>query len=300
MKTPHLLPLAAIILLTASGCDKQSPEIAKRLAELEQRNQQAAERQRQLEQEIEDQKLAVERDAIERERAKIEEDRSELERQQGEAAAAQDEAIRQREEVLARREGKLEQFQSDLEEQEKDLDQRGEQLSDADRELAGREALAFEQTEQSEPVGDYGMFYDSLSSYGSWFESPDYGYVWQPVCVRDSNWRPYSRGRWVCSDRGWTWVSEEPFGWATYHYGRWALLRGRGWIWVPGTEWAPCWVSWRENGSHIGWAPLPPETLAYRGHHWNSSVDVRFGISAWCFSFVEIQNFGRPAYRHCL
>ena len=80
------------------------------------------------------------------------------------------------------------------------------------------------------------MFYDSLSSYGSWFETPDYGYVWQPVVVRDSDWRPYTRGRWACSDRGWTWISDEPFGWATYHYGRWALLRGHGWVWVPGSR----------------------------------------------------------------
>ncbi len=300
MKIPHLIPLAALFLFAATGCDKQSPDIAKKIAELEQKNHEAADRQRALEQELEDQKLAAERDSIERERARIEDDRAELERQQGAAAAEQDQALREREDALSNREGKLEQFQSALEEKEDDLHERSQQLSDKDRELAGREALSFEQPAQSEPVADYGMFYDSLSSYGSWFETPDYGYVWQPVVVRDSNWRPYSRGRWVCSDRGWTWVSEEPFGWATYHYGRWTLLRGRGWIWVPGAEWAPCWVSWRENASHIGWAPLPPETLAYRGHNWDSSVDVQFGIGALCYNFVELRYFGSSLYGHCL
>lgn len=300
MKNPHLIPLAVLFLLAATGCDKQSPEVSKKISELEQKNQQAADRQRELEQEIEDQKLAAERDAIERERARIEEDRAELERQLGEEAAAQDAAIREREDALANREGKLEQFQAALEEKDDEIQERTQQLSDSERELAGREALPFEETAQSEPVADYDMFYDSLSPYGSWLETPDYGYVWQPVVVRDSNWRPYSRGRWACSDRGWTWISDEPFGWATYHYGRWTLLRGHGWIWVPGTEWAPCWVSWRESGSHIGWAPLPPETLAYRGHNWDSSVDVQFGIGALCYNFVETRYFGSSIYNHCL
>jgi len=300
MKIPSILPIAALMILAVPACDRPSPEVARKIAELEQKNNEAAGRQRELEQQIEDQKLAVERDAIERERALIEQDRIELERQTGQAAADQEEALRKREEDIARREGKLQQLQASLEEKEENLGARGQELSERDREIAGREALPFEQEEQTLPVADYGTFYDSLSSYGSWFETPDYGYVWQPAVVREANWRPYSRGRWVCSDRGWTWVSEEPFGWATYHYGRWALTSGRGWIWVPGTEWAPCWVSWRENDSHIGWAPLPPETLAWRGQSWDTTVDVRFGIGAAWFNFVEIGNFGSPIYRYCL
>ena len=300
MKTRSIFPLAAVSLLVLSGCDQKSREIDKRIAALEQKNQEAAERQRDLERQLEDQKLAAERDAIERERAHIEVDRAELERQQGEAAAAQDETLRKREEAIAKREGRFEEVRQSLEEKEDSLSTRDQDLTERDRELAGREALDFDTTEQNVPVGDYGTFYDSLSSYGSWFETPDYGYVWQPAVVRETNWRPYCRGRWVCSDRGWTWVSDEPFGWATYHYGRWALLRGHGWIWVPGCEWAPCWVSWRENDSHIGWAPLPPETMCYRGRGWDSTVDVLFGIGAGCFTFVEIRHFGSSLYRHCL
>ena len=300
MKNSYLMAVGAIVLLATSGCEKQSSAAARKIAELEQKTQVAADRQRELEQELANQKLASERDAVERERMRIEEDRAELERRQGAAIAEQDEALREREEALANREGKLEQFQSALEEKEDEMHDRSEQLSEVDRELAGREALAFEESAPSDSVADYGMFYDSLASYGSWFETPDYGYVWQPVVVSDSRWRPYLRGRWICSDRGWTWVSDEPFGWATYHYGRWALLRDRGWIWVPGSEWAPCWVSWRENNSHIGWAPLPPETLAYRGHTWDSAVDVQFGISASCYNFVEARYFGNSLSSYCL
>ena len=299
MKKPYLVPFAALVLLAASGCDKPSPDVASKISELERKNLEAEERQRDLERQLEDQRLASERDAIERERAKIEEDRAAMELRKGEDATG-NETLRQRELALAEREGKLEQVQSKLEEKQDELLDHGQQLSDRERDLAGREALPFDATETTAPVGDYGMFYDSLSSYGSWFETTDYGYVWQPVVVRDSGWRPYSRGRWICSDRGWTWVSEEPFGWATYHYGRWTLLRGRGWVWVPGSQWAPSWVCWREDDSHVGWAPLPPETLAYRGNNWDSSVEVRFGIGAAWFNFVSVRDFGRPVSKHCL
>jgi len=47
-------------------------------------------------------------------------------------------------------------------------------------------------------------------------------------------------------------------GLATYHYGRWVYDSYYGWLWTPGTQWAPAWVSWREGGDYIGWAPLPP------------------------------------------
>jgi hypothetical protein len=302
MKTSHLICVAAFVALAATGCDRKPSAAEQKISELERKNSEAVDRQRELEQQLEDQKIAAEREAIERERAMIEEDREELERREGEALAAEDEELRAREEALANREGQLDQFQSALEEKQDDLQEWGEQLDDHERDLAGREALAFEDSEvdEGEPIADYDTFYDALEPYGSWFETPTYGYVWQPVAVRDSNWRPYSRGRWVCSDRGWNWISEEPFGWATYHYGRWARLKGHGWIWVPGSQWAPCWVSWRENDSHIGWAPLPPETLAYRGHSWDSTVDVQFGIGASCFTFVEIRHFGGSVFGKCL
>ena len=72
------------------------------------------------------------------------------------------------------------------------------------------------------------FFYDNLGSDGSWVEVADYGYCWQPiVTVSNSKWRPYSDGYWAYTDVGWTWVSYEDFGWATYHYGRWVRLRDR-------------------------------------------------------------------------
>ncbi|HEV7786285.1 MAG TPA: DUF6600 domain-containing protein, partial [Thermoanaerobaculia bacterium] len=104
---------------------------------------------------------------------------------------------------------------------------------------------------------DLGFFYDSLASYGNWIERPSYGWVWTPRDV-SASWRPYQAGHWVWSDEGWTWLSDEPYGWATYHYGRWYQDPEIGWAWVPGNDWAPAWVSWQEGNDYVGWAPLPP------------------------------------------
>ncbi|GAA5481726.1 DUF6600 domain-containing protein [Haloferula sargassicola] len=179
------------------------------------------------------------------------------------------------------------------------------ELTEREKELAGREALEDEieplPESYQEPVADYGLFYNSLDDQGEWFDTPDYGYIFQPtVVVQDRSWRPYTHGRWVCSDRGWMWISEEPFGWATYHYGRWVLLAGRGWCWVPGGEWAPAWVAWRHGGGHVGWAPLPPETLGVSGHGWGVSVEADFGIGESWFTFVEERYIAAPIWRHCV
>ena len=86
----------------------------------------------------------------------------------------------------------------------------------------------------ADPEVSLNFFYDNLRPYGSWIDVADYGYVFQPsVAVSNSDWRPYADGYWAYTDVGWTWVSYEDFGWATYHYGRWADLDDYGWIWVP-------------------------------------------------------------------
>jgi hypothetical protein len=143
------------------------------------------------------------------------------------------------------------------------------------------------------------FFYDNLSSQGSWIEVGDYGYCFQPnVAVSNSDWRPYSDGYWAYTDAGWTWVSYEDFGWATYHYGRWADLDSYGWVWVPGYEWAPAWVSWRTGGDYVGWAPLPPSgDPVYEGRAITSQVDAEFGIGPLYYNFVDVRYIGEPVLR---
>lgn len=145
------------------------------------------------------------------------------------------------------------------------------------------------------------FFYDNIGSDGSWVEVADYGYCWQPsIAVSNTKWRPYSDGYWAYTDVGWTWVSYEDFGWATYHYGRWTRLRDRGWFWVPGREWGPAWVSWRTGGDYVGWAPLPPRgggEAAYENRPINGQVDVEFDIGPSYYNFVDVRYIGEPVLR---
>src|SRR3989304_7915589 len=81
--------------------------------------------------------------------------------------------------------------------------------------------------------------------------------AWRPTIMRRS-WAPYSMGRWIWTEYGWYWDSNEFFGFIPYHYGRWFYDDYYGWIWIPDYDWAPAWVEWRYDDSYIGWAPLPP------------------------------------------
>jgi hypothetical protein len=167
----------------------------------------------------------------------------------------------------------------------------------------------------------YDFFYAALQGSGIWLESANYGYVWQPrIAAEKSDWRPYTDGYWSHTDQGWTWVSYENFGWATYHYGRWATLADTGWIWVPGFEWAPAWVSWRASPSLtgrnlpavsrsraaavgveaeevVGWAPLPPEATFNFARGFSPQVDLTFQIGPDFYNFVPVRYFGELVLR---
>ena len=133
----------------------------------------------------------------------------------------------------------------------------------------------------------YQTFYDNLAPYGQWINDPDYGNVWVPN--EEGDFRPYgSRGHWVMTEYGNTWVSEDPWGWAVYHYGRWTYNPYYGWVWVPGYEWAPAWVSWRYGGSYCGWAPLGP----------NMSVGVSYNYPDSWWIFVGPQYMYQPNCMH--
>ena len=100
---------------------------------------------------------------------------------------------------------------------------------------------------------------------------PDYGPVWAPTVVVEG-WAPYSSGCWAWVDPwGWTWIDDAPWGFAPFHYGRWAF-RHNAWGWVPGAHighavYAPALVTfvggggWHSSpapGGSVGWFPLGP------------------------------------------
>jgi hypothetical protein len=111
---------------------------------------------------------------------------------------------------------------------------------------------------------DAAIFYDELKDQGEWVDYGNYGPVWYPTQVQE-NWRPYVDGRWTPSQEGYVFETQEPWGYATYHYGNWMPTREYGWVWVPGRTWYPNTVAWRNSpdsvgpdNSYIGWAPIPP------------------------------------------
>lgn len=113
---------------------------------------------------------------------------------------------------------------------------------------------------------DINIFYNQLSPYGNWIQYPRYGRVWVPHV---QGFRPYyTNGHWVYSQFGWTWVSNYSWGWAPFHYGRWMNDFRHGWIWIPGSVWAPAWVQWRGGGGYYGWCAMGPR--GYYGSNFNN------------------------------
>ncbi len=127
--------------------------------------------------------------------------------------------------------------------------------------------------------------YEDLDDYGTWRSYPDYGNVWVPSRMA-MDWAPYRDGHWAwVSPWGWTWVDDEPWGYAPFHYGRWVHVRG-SWGWVPGpvtvqAVYAPALVAFVGGpgfglsasvggggyAGNVAWFPLAPREVyvpAYR------------------------------------
>lgn len=142
-------------------------------------------------------------------------------------------------------------------------------------------------------VSPYMTGYQDLDSYGDWRNTSDYGAVWYPRAVA-ADWAPYRFGRWAwVAPWGWTWIDAAPWGFAPFHYGRWAMIAGR-WAWVPGRPvprpvYAPALVGWVGDpgwsvsfsfgaAPAVGWFPLAPREVfvpAYRySPHYVRQVNV--------------------------
>ena len=147
---------------------------------------------------------------------------------------------------------------------------------------------------QAELEVSFDYFYDALAPYGTWVEVEGYGPCWSPSEV-DADWAPYTEGQWVYTDAGWTWVGDEVFAGIVYHYGRWIFTNNQGWCWVPGYEWGPGWVSWRDNDEYIGWAPLPPEVVWEPDQGVGIWVDEVYEIGPSYYSVCHHRDFG---HRH--
>jgi hypothetical protein len=136
-------------------------------------------------------------------------------------------------------------------------------------------------------------FRGALDPYGSWVDDPTYGTIWVPSqSVVGDDFMPYqTAGHWSYDD-DYTWVSDYDWGWAPFHYGRWAYAAPYGWGWIPGRVYGGAWVSWRYgygDWGYVGWAPLGP-TWGWRG-----GVAVGLGfVPAEPYGFCSTGNLFAP------
>ena len=124
--------------------------------------------------------------------------------------------------------------------------------------------------------------YEDLDANGEWGNTPD-GAVWIPRV--GAGWTPYHDGHWAWVEPwGWSWVDNAPWGFAPFHYGRWAYANNR-WGWYPGAVaarvyYAPALVAFVGGGGFgvgvsvgggggglVGWFPLGPREVYYPSYH---------------------------------
>ena len=129
-----------------------------------------------------------------------------------------------------------------------------------------------------------------LARFGAWSAGADGGHLWTPAKL-PAGWQPYQQGAWSWKlPWGWTWVDDQPWGFAPFHYGRWLQVKGR-WAWTPG-QWGgarpvfvPALVGWIggpalsvDGGPAIGWVALAPDEPVFPGYavsakYWNAITE---------------------------
>lgn len=96
------------------------------------------------------------------------------------------------------------------------------------------------------------------SRYGEWLWDEFYGYVWRPFLNNGMypwGWRPYYYGQWAMTGGQMFWVPQEPWGWIPYHLGIWQWDKKHGWVWLPGSMFAPAWATWDFYFGFACWRP---------------------------------------------
>jgi hypothetical protein len=150
---------------------------------------------------------------------------------------------------------------------------------------------------------------EDLDAAGIWRSVQEFGQMWVPSGV-SADWAPYSSGHWVWVEPwGWTWVDSAPWGYAPYHYGRWAYVRGT-WGWVPGPRgvyavYSPALVAWRGGvvvsvggPPAVGWVPLGPGEVWVPGYHASKVYFERVNRSNTIVNNVHITNVYNNTYIH--
>jgi hypothetical protein len=163
-----------------------------------------------------------------------------------------------------------------------------------------------ERSQSSRYVSRDVIGYEDLDDNGEWRDVPDYGEVWFPTHVA-AGWAPYRFGHWAwIAPWGWTWVEDEPWGFAPFHYGRWAEVGG-GWCWVPGPVvvrpvYAPALVvfvggprfgmsvSFGGGGGGVGWFPLGPREVYVPPYRTSERYVQKVNVTNTTVNVVNVTN----------
>jgi len=136
-----------------------------------------------------------------------------------------------------------------------------------------------------------------LARYGGWSVGPGGTHLWTPAKL-PAGWAPYQQGAWTWnSPWGWTWLDDQAWGFAPFHYGRWLSVKGH-WAWTPG-QWgtarpvyAPALVGWLggpaltiDGAPAVGWVALAPDepvfpAYAVSAKYWNALTDASVAPAA--------------------
>lgn len=128
--------------------------------------------------------------------------------------------------------------------------------------------------------------------YGEWFWHDLYGYVWRPY-LNDNRypwgtWQPYINGSWTSTGDEMFWVPAEPWGWIPYHLGIWMWDKNKGWVWLPGSMFAPAWAVWEFYEGMYCWRP-------FYLYDWMSGFDSFWRPSSWVSYYSRSYTPGQNA-----
>jgi hypothetical protein len=134
--------------------------------------------------------------------------------------------------------------------------------------------------------------------YGEWLWDGLYGYVWRPF-YNDrypwGNWQPYFYGHWAAYQNQMFWVPDEPWGWVPYHLGIWQWDKKLGWVWLPGSLFAPAWVDWEFFNGCYCWRPWSLWDWYYMDSFWGPWGAYGFYTQGDSWTYNWPPKYSRPS-----
>ena len=146
---------------------------------------------------------------------------------------------------------------------------------------------------------------EDLAEYGSWDAIPEWGPAWTPRGV-GFDWAPYRNGQWAFIEPwGWSWVGDEPWGFAPFHYGRWAYWNDH-WYWIPcqrimAPVYAPALVVFAGGPGFggrpgVAWFPLGPGEVYTPWHRTTPGYFKRVNQANTVVNNVTVTNIYSRSY----